>query len=155
VLPPKKKMNKAGHLFLGIVLGAILILLTHYYLGWFSFNNFIIIGILISIIYIYSLLSDVDSKSSTIVWTFIPLGLIISVAGYIMHNNLYLIGGIALIAITFIAAQFFPHRGFTHSILFGIAVSLPWLYLSKEYAILAFLCFYSHLLADKEYFKIV
>lgn len=74
---------------------------------------------------------------------------------YFLNNQIYLLGGISLIAVTFIAAQFFPHRGFTHSILFGIAVSLPWIYLSYGYAILAFVCYYSHLMADKEFFKLV
>jgi membrane-bound metal-dependent hydrolase YbcI (DUF457 family) len=148
-------MNKIGHLAVGILLGTILILLTHYYLNWFDFKSLVNIGFLIGIIYIYSLLPDVDMKNSAVTWTFIPMGLIAAIAGYVMNNQIYLLGGIALIAVTFIAAQFFPHRGFTHSILFGIAVSLPWIYLSYEYAILAFVCYYSHLMADKEFFKLV
>jgi len=147
-------MDKSGHLFLGIVLGGILIFLTHYYLGWFDFNiqN---ISLMIIIVYIYSLMADVDLKNSQIVWTFIPIGLIGSGIGYAMNNEIYLLAGLGLITITFIAAQFFPHRGFTHSIIFGIFVSIPWIYLSYEYFILAFLCFYSHLLGDEEYFKII
>jgi hypothetical protein len=148
-------MDKTAHIFIGAALGTILIFITHFYLNWFDFNSLINIGLLIVIIYIYSLLADIDTRASQIVWTFIPIGLIAAVAGYTMNNNLYLLGGIGLIAITFIAAQFFPHRGFTHSILFGIAVSLPWIYLSYEYAILAFVCFYSHLAADEEFFKLV
>jgi membrane-bound metal-dependent hydrolase YbcI (DUF457 family) len=97
----------------------------------------------------------VDLKNSQIVWTFIPIGLIGSGIGYAMNNEIYLLAGLGLITITFIAAQFFPHRGFTHSIIFGIFVSIPWIYLSYEYFILAFLCFYSHLLGDEEYFKII
>lgn len=148
-------MNKIGHLAVGILLGTILILLTHYYLNWFDFKSLVNIGFLIGIIYIYSLLPDVDMKNSAVTWTFIPMGLIAAIAGYVLNNQIYLLGGIALIAVTFIVAQFFPHRGFTHSILFGIAVSLPWIYLSYEYAILAFVCYYFHLIADSLYFKIV
>lgn len=148
-------MDKTGHLFIGAALGAILIFITHFYLHWFDFNSLINIGLLIVIIYIYSLLADIDTRASQIVWTFIPIGLVASIVGYTMNNNLYLLGGIGLIAITFIAAQFFPHRGFTHSILFGIAVSLPWIYLSYPYVILAFVCFYSHLAADEEFLKLV
>lgn len=148
-------MEYKEHLFIGIGLGAIFVLLSHFYLHWFNFNNLINIGLLVGIIYIYSLLADVDAKSSKIVWTFIPIGLIAAIIGYVLNNQIYLLGGIALIAVTFIVAQFFPHRGFTHSILFGIAVSLPWIYLSYEYAILAFVCYYSHLMADKEFFKLV
>jgi len=148
-------MDKTAHLFIGLVLGVILILLTHYFLNWFDFNSLLNLGIMISIIYIYSLLADIDTRASQIVWTFIPLGLVVAIAGYSMNNQMLLIGGIALIGVTFIAAQFFPHRGFTHSILFGIAVSLPWIYLSYEYSLLALICYYSHLVADEEYFKLV
>jgi hypothetical protein len=148
-------MDKAGHLFVGVILGVILILLTHYYLGWFDFKSLTALGIMIFILYIYSLLADIDSKSATVVWTFIPIGLFAAIVGYLLHNEIYLVGGIGLIAVTFLAAQFLPHRGFTHSILFGIVVSIPWIYLSYEYSILAFVCFYSHLIADQEYFKLI
>jgi len=148
-------MDYKSHLFIGAGLGIILILLTHFYFSWYDFKNLINISILIVIIYIYSIISDVDTRASQIVWTFIPIGLIAALAGYTMNNQMYLLGGIGLIAVTFLAAQFLPHRGFTHSIVFGIAVSLPWIYFSYEYAILAFVCFYSHLIADEEFFKLV
>jgi hypothetical protein len=148
-------MDKTGHLFVGAILGVILIIVTHYFWGWFDFKSLINIGIMVAIIYIYSLLADIDTKSGTIVWTFIPIGLIAAISGYTMNNQIFLIGGLALIGVTFLAAQFLPHRGFTHSILFGVAVALPWIYFSHEYALLAFVCFYSHLIADEEYFKLV
>lgn len=148
-------MEKIGHLVLGAILGIILIGLTHYLLNWFDLKNIYNFGLIIVIIYIYSLLADIDTKSGTIVWTFIPIGLVSAISGFITHNTIFLVGGIALIAITFLAAQFLPHRGFTHSILFGIAVSFPWIYLSYPYAILAFVCFYSHLIADGEFSKLI
>jgi len=145
-------MDYKEHLFLGTALGVILISLTHYFFNWFEFN-LINIGFMFVIIYVYSLLSDVDTKAGTIVWTFIPLGLITIIYGYVYNNQIAFYGGVGLIAVTFLAAQFFPHRGFTHSILFGLCVSLPWIYLSWNYSILAFLCFYSHLAADSEFLK--
>jgi hypothetical protein len=147
-------MDKAGHIFIGGALGTILVLLAHYFLDWFEFNIINII-LIIGIIYIYSLISDVDMKNSTITWTFIPVGIVALISGYVLNNNLFLLFGIGLITVTFLAAQFLPHRGFTHSILFGIAVSLPWIYFSWHYSLLAFICFYSHLIADEEYFKLV
>jgi len=146
-------MDKSGHLFVGGITGAILILLTHYFFQWFIFdlNN---LGFMILIIYIYSLLPDIDAKSSQITWTFIPIGLFAIIFAYYYNNNIIMIAGISLIAVTFLAAQFLPHRGFTHTIIFGFAVSLPWLYLSWHFVILAFLCFWSHLIADSEPFKI-
>jgi hypothetical protein len=147
-------MDKIAHIFIGGVLGIILILLTHYFLNWFPFT-LLNIGTIIVMIYIYSLLADIDTRASQIVWTFIPISIIALVAGYFMNNKIFLLFGIGLITITFLAAQFLPHRGFTHSILFGILVSLPWIYFSWHYSVLAFICFYSHLVADQEYFKIL
>lgn len=148
-------MDKAGHIFLGATLGAILVLLTHYYWGWFDFKNIVNIILIIVIIYVYSLLEDIDTRASQIVWTFIPIGLISAFAGYFMNSEVFLIAGLGLITVTFLAAQFLPHRGFTHSIIFGIAVSLPWIYVSYHYSILAFVCFYSHLMADNLFFKFI
>ena len=147
-------MEKSGHLYLGGALGTILILLTHYFYGWFPFtiNN---VAVMVAVIYIYSLIADGDLKNSTITWTFIPIGIVSIAAAYFLHNNLMMIGGISLLAVTFIAAQFFPHRGFTHSILFGIVVSLPWIYFSWNYSVLAFLCYYSHLAGDELFFKLI
>jgi membrane-bound metal-dependent hydrolase YbcI (DUF457 family) len=148
-------MNKIGHLCLGIFFGVVLILLTHHYLGWFDFKTLVGIGLIVIIVYVYSLIPEIDMKNSAVTWTFIPIGIIASVTGYMTNNKLYLIGGLALLTITFLAAQFLPHRGFTHSIFFGIIVSLPWMYVSWDYVALAFVCFYSHLAADSEFFKIV
>ena len=147
-------MDKVGHIFVGGVLGVILILLTHYYLNWFFPFTLLNIGTMIVLIYVYSLLADCDMKNSSITWTFIPISIVALLVGYFMNNTLFLIFGIVLISLTFLAAQLFPHRGFTHSILFGILVSLPWIYFHWHFAVLAFVCYYSHLVADKEYFKL-
>jgi membrane-bound metal-dependent hydrolase YbcI (DUF457 family) len=147
-------MNKLGHLLLGAISGLVLIMLTNLKFNWFNFDGIMSVVFIIIIIYIYSLLCDIDAKSSTIVWTFIPIGLAAAIFGFVMTNQVYLLCGIGLIAITFVAAQFLPHRGFAHSIIFGILVSSPLLYVSYEYAALGFICFYSHLCADGEFFKL-
>lgn len=146
-------MEKIGHLIIGSVLGIILILITYSH-NWFNID-LLNLGIIIIIIYVYSLLADIDTKSGTIVWTFFGIGIISLIIGYTTKDNPILLFGIILIALTFLAAGFFPHRGFTHSILFGVLVSLPWIYYSWHYSILAFICYYSHLVADQEYFKFI
>jgi hypothetical protein len=146
-------MNKSAHIFFGTTLGVILILVTHYFFDWFKFDLYNI-GLMVVIIYIYSLIEDLDLKNSAVTWTFIPIGIIAIIIGYSMTNNLFIIGGISLLTITFLVAQYMPHRGFTHSIIFGLAVSLPWIYVSWQYSVLAFVCFYSHLLGDKEPLKL-
>lgn len=139
---------------MGSLFGVILIILTNYKYGWFDFKSLISILAVTIIIYIYSLLADVDCKSSTIVWTFIPLGLAAAIFGVGMHMYVYILCGIGLISITFFAAEFMPHRGFTHSILFGIIMSAPLYVLHHEFAVLAFVCFYSHLAADGLFIKL-
>lgn len=99
---------------------------------------------------------DMDSKSSTIVWFFIPLSIIGMAYGYYIEDNIIMISFFSLLIVTFISASWMPHRGFIHSILFGIVISAPLLYLfSYQEAVLGFIAFYSHLMADGEYLKII
>lgn len=151
----RKKMDKSGHLIVGFVMGISFIFLSHYFFNWFSYNlNFILIYA--AIIFIYCLLPDLDSKSSTIVWLFIGISIIGMCYGFYASNKPVIAVFLILLVITYVSAQFMSHRGFIHSILFGILVSVPLFYLfDYQTAILGFLCFYSHLLADEEFFKII
>lgn len=147
-------MEKIGHLTLGSILGILLIILTHYFFGWFIFNLLNIV-IMLTVIYVYSLLPDIDIKSGTIVWTFFGVGLLAVVIGYTTKNNPYMLIGIILLAVTFLSATFFTHRGYTHSIMFSLLVSVPLIFFHWNYAVLAAVCYYSHLIADGEPFKLL
>ena len=147
-------MNKAGHLVLGTLMGLIFMLVMRYF-NWFTVLDLHSVCLIAVIFYIYSLFADVDLKNSTITWTFIPIGLVMAIFGYLQTNSMFLVCGLALIAITYLAAEFMPHRGFTHSIVFGVLVSLPWLWVSYQLSFLAFVCFYSHLVADELWLKMV
>lgn len=146
-------MNKGGHLLVGFIVGILLILVTHFLLGWFELSLYLIV-VYTAIIFIYSLLPDIDHRNSTITWIFIGLSIVGMLYGYFYNENIALFLSFILLALTFIAG-FVGHRGFIHSILFAIIVSFPLYYFfSYQVAILGAVCFYSHLVADKEYFKL-
>jgi membrane-bound metal-dependent hydrolase YbcI (DUF457 family) len=148
-------MNKKGHLMVGLLVCSLFIFLANLLFDWYFFD-IKSIAIYIIIILIYCLMPDIDSKSSTIVWFFIPLSIIGMAYGYYTQNNIIMISFFSLLVITFISASWMPHRGFIHSILFGIVVSAPLFYFfSYQESILGFIAFYSHLIADEEYFKII
>ena len=148
-------MNKIGHLVLGTLLGLFFISMTRFSFNWFSDFSLRGVCLIVVIFYVYSLFADLDLKNSTITWTFIPIGLVAAIVSYVQTNSMFLVGGLILIAVTYLAAEFLPHRGFTHSIVFGILVSLPWFWVSYQLAFLAFVCFYSHLVADESWGKLV
>jgi len=147
-------MNFKGHLITGFITGILFILITHYFFDWFSYD-LKSIGIYVIIIFIYSLLPDSDLRNSTISYVFIAISIIGMMMGYNYDDIKILFSSFALLVITFIAWNM-KHRGFIHSIVFNIIVSAPLIYFfSYEVAALAFICFYSHLIVDEEYFKLI
>ena len=147
-------MNRGGHLLVGFIVGILFIFITHFFLGWFNYN-FKDICIYIIIIALYCLIPDTDHRNSTISFVFIGMSIFGMSAGYYYNNNIVLFSFFTLLVITFIA-WIIGHRGFVHSILFGIIVSIPLMYFfSYQISILSFVCFYSHLVADEIPFKIV
>jgi len=148
-------MNKSGHLLVGSIVAFFLVLITNYFFGLFDLMNVYNILIIIGITYVYSLLADIDHQNSTITWTFLGIGIAGIIVGLSIKLDILLFGSIGLLVLTFIIARFLPHRGFTHSIVFGLLVSLPWIYYEPIMALLAFFVYYSHLAADEEYLKFV
>ena len=148
-------MDKSGHLITGFTVGILFIVITNIWLKWFS-KDIKSVVIYATVILIYCLIPDLDSKSSTIVWLFIPLSIIGMGYGYYVSNKIIMIAFFTLLVVTFVSAAWMPHRGFIHSMTFGILVSAPLLYFfNYQIALLAFVCFYSHLAADQEFLKVV
>lgn len=147
-------MNRGGHLLVGFLVGIIFIYITHFIFGWFNYT-FKDICIYTIIVAAYSLLPDTDHRNSTISFIFIGLSILGMGAGYSYNNNLILFSSFSLLVITFIAWTI-GHRGFVHSILFDILVSVPLIYFfSYQVALLGFVIFYSHLACDEEFFKLI
>ena len=146
-------MNKTGHLIVGFIVGLLFLGATNYFLGWFSYN-LKDIGIYVIIIAVYCLLPDADHRNSFISFIFIGVSIIGMIFGYNYNDKMILFSSFGLLIITFLA-WIIGHRGFVHSLIFAVIVSLPLIYFfSYQVAILGFLCFYSHLAADEEYFKL-
>jgi len=145
-------MNKIGHLISGFALSIIFIILMHEFYLWYDFN-FLNMFYAVLIISAYSLLPDIDCKSGTITWSFLGLSIAMLIYGA-FFDNIILMFGIVLAAATFFCADRLPHRGIIHSIPTGLLVSLILLLkLNYQFAVLGFVAFFSHLLADGIPFK--
>jgi hypothetical protein len=157
-------MKKRGHIILGALLGFAFVFLTIYFgLKWFEINLLSIL-LMTAIIVVYSLLPDLDHKSSTITHWFFGvgiLGLVYGLAGLLLSIRLFnpivvLVGSTAFLIITYIAANFLPHRGKIHTVQTGIALAagLWFLFNSAAYCALAYVAWHSHLFGDGYFFKI-
>ena len=148
-------MNKTGHLAVGFIVGIVFLLVMNKTLGWFDILNYKAWVIYVAIFFIYALLADVDHKMSTITWTFLGLGVLGMAISFYLDHRLLMISSAFLIGLTYVAAQWFPHRGPTHTIWFAALTCVPvYVIIGWQEAILAFLVYYSHLAADGEWFKI-
>lgn len=140
-------MNWRLHLLGGFILAVILVIFFGLKEQYF---------LLFLLVPIYSLLSDIDHRDSTITWASFTLAFILCIIGLI-YSIIFLYFGIGLFALVFIAVLLFKHRGFTHSIIFGILVSIPVIYFSNDIieGLIIFGVFWSHLLLDSIPFKLI
>lgn len=102
---------------------------------------------------IYCLLPDVDTPASIIRRVFITLtGIVLIVSSLLLikgtSNTTILAWVILFSGLFLVSLLFLHHRGFTHSVLFGIIVSIIWVPYSEFIAVVAFIGFLSHLIAD-------
>lgn len=141
-------MNYKQHLIIGLFI-AILFILVLYFVGWFNIYDWKVWITYGMIFYVYSLLADIDHKNSTITWLFIGVGIIGIIIAYYLTNNLLMIIAICILALTYLAAQIFKHRGITHTVWFAFLSAIPILILIgwKE-SLFAFSIYLSHLVAD-------
>jgi len=151
-------MQKRSHIIFAILLSFIFIYLT-IYLGIARLDfTWASVAIITLLIVFYCLLPDIDHKSSTITWWFFGvgiLGLVFAIIELLLGIEkisplTIIILSTILLSATFIAVNFFEHRGFTHSIPAGIIAILPlyFVFHSLIYCFVAFVAFYSHLLGD-------
>jgi len=106
-------MNKVDHIkygFIGTVIFAIIFQVA------FGFQGIKHNLVLIPIIYIYTLLPDVDHKMSTITWNLLLSSHIIMLAGLIKEDISLVLLGYTISSITLFSALYFKHRGPSHSI---------------------------------------
>jgi len=158
-------MKKLGHIIFAFVLCFAFILVVGA-LGWelFSFSAKSII-VMVAIIFLYSLLPDIDHKNSTITWLFIGfsiIGLIWGLLVLLMKQDytrglMLIVLGVTFLIAIYVCANYFKHRGFIHSLIVGLLAVLPLVFIfffQVQYVIVGFISWYSHLLGDGFLFKI-
>lgn len=155
--------NWKNHILFGIFLSLVFAFITNKYFEW----NLWLITFSVPIIFLYSILPDIDHENSKITWFMITLSTIIIVIGclplkieffkFIPQNILFL--GVTLLVLTLIAVST-PHRGIFHTLyavfltplllvfVFGFNRQICPLY------IISIIAYWSHLFLDGIPFKI-
>ena len=156
------------HLFIGFLIELLFLILIFFY---FKFNvTFILLFQFFIIMIISPLVSDLDHHQGKLREITTLIGIMIGMIGAIiwyiclkLNFNLniiwisFLILGVLLTAIAYLPFYVTHHRGFMHSVMFSILYGLGIYFLLSNYqlGILGAIGIYSHLVCDKEYFKIV
>lgn len=69
---------------------------------------------------------------------------------YVFTDDIFLISMVVLLILLLIFIYFLKHRDITHTLLMGILLSLPILYIGKLLFILTLSAYTSHLILDRE-----
>lgn len=139
-------MNWKIHLIAGIVFAALAMSILGYE------ESYLILFLLIPF---YALISDIDHKNSKITWIGLGISLLLCIIG-LLNQPMLLYFGVGMLATVLISVFIFEHRGFTHSIVFGLIVCSPILYFfTITEFVIVFLVFYSHLAMDGLFIKVV
>lgn len=152
-------MNAKGHLISGFLFSIFVIFFLDY-LNIIKFSpNPENIFLLILIAGFFSLLPDIDHRSSKMTGYFLIMGFIaLAISVLQLATNLQIISDPIRLLVFSTIILFFPilgprifhHRGIIHSILIGAlaAFMIHLLFNKNLFTIIAFAAYYSHLLAD-------
>lgn len=129
-----------------IIFGLLLSALVGYTLYVNKFYDFTIqrLVMITALIFIYSILPDIDISSSKISKMFRIICLVL----IIVFLFLNLVKLAIILSIILLILEFVKHRTFIHTLSFGLILSLPLLYIDYTTALFAFLSYFSHLLID-------
>lgn len=106
---------------------------------------------------LYSILPDIDVPSS-VMRRFVErgsLGLImLFLTAYLFYPSMLLV--YAAFAVTFflLVLWYLKHRGFFHTVLAGLILSVPWAFVDPVVSLYAFIGYSAHLLVDGELFSL-
>ena len=136
--------NYNKHIIFGIIFATLFVYINHKYaLINISFTNLIISA---PILFVYSILPDIDISSSKISTSVRIIGLIILLVTVFLDMKTISIP----ILFVLLMMHFFKHRGFIHTISAGLILSLPLIYFNAIVSLFAFLGYFSHLLIDRK-----
>lgn len=150
-------MNYKAHIFFGVLFSAIFgYVLTSVFKLSISLTLW---GYILFFGFVGSIFPDVDMKNSTIVWILLSTSVISLITSLILIKfNLlssYSYGTLYCSLVLLFVSVFFPiifkHRGFTHSILFNVLVSVPICFINYMFAISFFIGALSHLILDMHF----
>lgn len=132
------------HLTVGIILGVIYALIKIFFyhatiINWLDLT----IGLLG--IPLFSILSDIDQTNSRPRKIFLSTGFLGIIALSFLKHYLAII----LICLIFLFVTNTKHRGFLHSIPFGIIISAPFIFYNYIFTAFVFLSYLSHIILDK------
>ncbi len=141
-------MNWRQHILFALFFYGIS-LATLYAAGGFPAPGVVALGVAVTAF--FGLLPDIDTEKSRIHKVVVPLLLAASIATaalYLaMQATVFLVSFVVLV-VSALSLKFLRHRGFTHTLRFGILTALPLFALSPHYGLFALVAFISHLVAD-------
>jgi membrane-bound metal-dependent hydrolase YbcI (DUF457 family) len=141
---PKFKAHTTAGLIIAIVFTFIM---SKFYPNYLSNYETVIINCIG--ITMFSMFPDIDQPGSypkQLLLVFVAL-----TVGILAILKLYIF--IIVICILLLLLSFTKHRGFMHSYLFGIIISIPFIGYSWQFTIAGFISFCSHLWLDKAFTK--
>lgn len=139
------KMSKfETHITIGIILGVVFVIVKIFLLKT-PLNSWPDLAIGLLGIPLFSIISDIDQTNSRPRKLFLSLGFL----GIIILSFLKSFLAIILVCLIFLFVTNTKHRGFLHSIPFGLMISLPFLFYDYVFAIFVFLSYLSHIILDK------
>jgi len=173
-------MNFNGHIWIGGLITIILMLVINIitaiknkmfaqeiFTSYFDFTSFDFWVLAIPIIFLYSILPDIDHQKSIATLIsysfgviFIALGFmgkgVLEISQYVNGDGLIIYGVVVILATLFFSA-YTKHRGVTHTLQFAILSTILLYVVGIQYIIyyiIAFISFWNHLLLDKIPFKV-
>lgn len=131
-----------AHIIFGILFAGLFAFLSYRY----AIIEFNVISLLLAIpiLFIYSMLPDIDISTSKISKIVMILGLLSIIALIIFDKKILAVS----ICVILLLLQIIKHRKFIHTIAAGVLLSAPLIYFNYIVAIFAFVAYFSHLLLD-------
>ena len=149
-------MNYKGHLFLGVSLSILFIIIMFLWKGWYSNFNFNLNLQILLLIFVSPLMADLDHRHGKLREWVTVLGLLFAIFGMIISRSNITNFGVIIACIAYLLYYTTNHRGFTHTLWFSCVYGCIIYYMTKEIhiGILGVFSYYTHLLGDKLWCKL-
>jgi len=146
-------MNWKAHIAGGFVLSLLFLFLNYNYKFIELETSFSFIILSVGIIMFYSLVPDLDHQISKLTFIITVFMLFLCLYLVLIKDFDKIIYLIVILIVLWLLPKIkgFGHRGHYHSIIFGIIVCIPILFISWKLSLIAFISFFSHLLCDWEF----